>query len=784
MCRNHVVVIAISQRRKEKEVAKDVHSLLCVFLIFAPLRDHNDKLIKGNYKIMFRTENFISRRYHISIANQILVSIAVGIFTGLFFGDLCRFLLPVSDIYTMLLEVAIYPYIIATLLCNLGKLNFTSSLRLFKNGVLIYLLLVALIFFTLIVIARAFPITTSAIKLSTAAATSDANLLNLIIPDNLFEALSNNYVPAVVLFCILFGVMLQRVKGEHVLFKILDTLSKACIEFWDWLIKFAPIGVFATIAYAAGTLHVFELKDAAEYLLLFFFGAFLLAFWLLPALISSFTDLSYRLILRLLRDVLIISVSTTMSILALPYLYKIIQDLLAKRKNRTANAKEIIQTTNLISYPFGQLGNCFVYLFLLFASTYFNHPISEVNTWLLPITSYLASLGSPDTAVNAVSFLSSWLKMPNDIFTLYSHLALVTIYPQVLVSVMCIAFIAILSTFAYYGLIKLQWKKLFTHIFLIAILLIIFIFCARTWVPNPGIKIYQRLQNASINPAVTAGVEVVNTDNVKTSNNLDAFFRIQKSGIMRVGYYPAAMPFSFFNTKGELVGYDVAHMYMLAKDLKVKIQFIPYTWASLLDDLKNNKFDIAIGGVWANSDRIEAADLSNPYIRNPAAFLVPKNKQNNFSSLERIQALPKFRLGIYYDPYTIASFTNLFPNIEFYPIRTDQDITDAFAQNKIDAMLLQEISGMLYSLGHPGLAVVNTPPGIAYPYLVAYMIPKNSEQLRVFLDYWLDLQKNNGFSDTMYNRWILGRPPSFDLPRWSILRNILHYGEERQSSTR
>jgi Na+/H+-dicarboxylate symporter/ABC-type amino acid transport substrate-binding protein len=724
---------------------------------------------------MFRTKNFISQNYGISLANQILISAGAGLFTGIFFGDLCRFLSIVSAIYTMLLQVVIYPYIVSTLLSNLGRMHFKTSLRLFQIGLPIYLFLALIVMLTIVFITNAFPTVITSIKAITATVTN-IDLLNFFIPDNLFAALSNNYVPAVVLFCVLFGVMLQRIKSEHVLFKILDTLSKACIEFWNWLLKFAPIGVFSSIAFVSGTIHLSVLSEATEYLFLFLFSALLLSFWLIPNLISSFTDLRYRTIMFELRDILIIAVGTTVSILALPLLYTMTKNLLAKRKIEKPQTKEDIETVLLISYPFGQFVNYFIYLFIIFASSFYNQALSQLEGLLLPFVAYLTSIGSPDTVVNSMGFLASWLQMPTDMINLYKNLSLVTIYPQVLVSVMCLAFLVILSMFAYYGLLRIYWRKLFTHIFLVGIVLFVLVFSFKDWVPNPGMLIYQRLMNATINPLITKDVSVTMLPaNSKPSSVIkgeDAFTRIQRTAVIRVGYYPAAIPFSYFNTQGQLVGFDVVHMYMLAKAMKAKLEFIPYDW-DLINDINSNKFDIAIGGIWVTNDRIEKTTLSNPYIKNPAGFLVPQNRVIDFSSLERIQSLPQIRIGLYFDQSTFESIKAVLPNVQFYIISNENDITTAFTQNKVDAVIQPELGGMIYALGHPGYVFISAPAGIVSPYLMAYMMAKNSEGLRVFINYWLDLQKANGFTDRMYNRWILGRPVVFETPRWSIMHNVL-----------
>lgn len=734
---------------------------------------------KDCYTLQLHPENFISKRFHIGLLTQILIAAALGISAGLFLGDIAKIFMPIGNIYSMLLEVAVYPYLISSLLSSLGKLSPKLSIKLFRKGWWIYLFLVGLTLITLWSLTRSFPIITTTLKPTVAVDTTSTQLLNLIIPDNLFEALSNNYVPAVVLFCILFGIMLQRVRSESVLFKIFDTISDACIEFWSWLIKFAPIGVFCSLAYVSGTIQSTQIKDVAEYLFLFGVGVGILTFWLLPAIISSFTDIRYRTLMRLMRAPLIIAAGTTMSILALPYIQKMVHKMLEERKVKDPDAKDIVETTLMISYPFAQLGNFFVYLFILFASNYYNQPLTQLENWLLPFASYLSSIGSPSTTDSAVNFLASWLQMPRDISQLFDSLSLITDYFQVVVSVMGFAFLTILVAFSCYGFTKIRWHKFFTHLLLVAIVLFGFIYFFKDWVPNPGVKIYQRLSSATIDPKITNGVVATmqpshdNDKSTPATNNEDTLTRVQRTGVLRVGYYPHAKPFAYFNTQNQLVGFDIVHMYMLAKALKAKIEFIPFDWPNLLTDLENNKFDIAVGGIWVSNERIQRAGVSQPYVKNASSLIVHQNKQNEFSSLSRMQGIKNLRLGIYPDPNIVQTVKDSLPNAQLIFINNDEDIQRAFANNQIDAVLLQQIAGSIYTLGHPGYVDIET-PGIVAPFLVAYVVQAKSPQFLSFLNYWLDLMKNDGFTQRMYNRWILGRPISFDTHRWSIWQNVIH----------
>jgi hypothetical protein len=72
---------------------------------------------------------------------------------------------------------------------------------------------------------------------------SISKLLELLVPTDLFTALSQNYVPAVVIFCIFYGVALQTLKDKAPLLSMLETIRLASLRFWNWIVRLAPIGV-------------------------------------------------------------------------------------------------------------------------------------------------------------------------------------------------------------------------------------------------------------------------------------------------------------------------------------------------------------------------------------------------------------------------------------------------------------------------------------------------------------------------------------------------------------
>ena len=51
--------------------------------------------------------------------------------------------------------------------------------------------------------------------------------------------------------------------------------------------------------------------------------------------------------------------------------------------------------------------------------------------------------------------------------------------------------------------------------------------------------------------------------------------RMRTRGMLRVGYIEDSVPYAFFNTAGDLVGFDVEMAHQLARDLGVGLELVP-----------------------------------------------------------------------------------------------------------------------------------------------------------------------------------------------------------------
>ena len=215
---------------------------------------------------------------HFSLSTLILIGLAAGIGCGLFFGEYCARLGWIGDIFVGLLRMTVLPYIVVSLIANLGRLPLRHSRRLFAIGGLVLLFLWAIALVTVFALSQTFPEWKSGSFFSSAIAEPppEIDLVAVFIPANIFRSLSENHVPAVVLLCICIGLAISKSGSRDRLVSQLDDLAKALINISHFVVRLAPIGVFAMAANTAGTMSLSEVGRLQAYFISYAAGSLFL----------------------------------------------------------------------------------------------------------------------------------------------------------------------------------------------------------------------------------------------------------------------------------------------------------------------------------------------------------------------------------------------------------------------------------------------------------------------------------------------------------------------------
>ncbi len=713
------------------------------------------------------------------LARRMMYGIFLGIVTGLFFGQLAQKLQWIGHAYIMLVEAAVFPYLISSLLHGIGSLQPNIATRLFKRSWLIYLILLFVSFVIIMGVSWLIP-KSNALAVSTSLTASlhpnDIELSSILLPSNIFSSLAHGYVPAVVIFALLSGIAMQRIPQKNVLLQFFDAITHICIELWKLLLGLAPIAVFCLMASIAGTINLQQLVSFGIYFIVLLFIALLLIFWVFPVFITCFANLSYRKTLALLKRPLILTTTTTLTVLSIPMLQDIINELLNGEKINDLRSKEIVETITLVNYPFIQVGNIFIYAFMLFAAFYYHQSIDFQTHFSLPLLSFLSSIGTPNSTINGVNFLTQWLHLSDNSITLYASILPIIQFVMIPTSLMAYAAMTILTALNYYGLLEIKLRKLMLHLILIFLAVIVSITFIHRYFPIQNVQNFEKLKTYSLDQKYTSGLESTvipmnQVDNIVTHpSNRDGLFRIEMTKTLRVGYNPTAIPFAFFNHRHELVGYDIAYAYILAKSMGVNVEFVPFRWNNLTKDLNDNKFDIAMAGAYVTPQRLEKLGVSSPYYSSSIALIVPKSREKAYSSIEGINKnYPNLRIAV---DLPLATFARqVFPNAKITIRSSIKKIGNALLKGQADIGVSSHIQGQMW-IAHGNKYTLIVPKKLNEPVLLGFMVSKKSPLLLNYVNYLLLLKEKDGFQQAVYEHWILAKP-LFQKQRWSIMHNVL-----------
>jgi proton glutamate symport protein len=96
-------------------------------------------------------------KQEMSLSAKIILGGVLGTATGQFFGDRVAFLQPVGNAFIQLLQMAVLPYIIVSLIAGLGRLDYHEGFRLLVRVGALLVLIWGVTFALLLVLPLTFP---------------------------------------------------------------------------------------------------------------------------------------------------------------------------------------------------------------------------------------------------------------------------------------------------------------------------------------------------------------------------------------------------------------------------------------------------------------------------------------------------------------------------------------------------------------------------------------------------------------------------------------------------
>jgi Na+/H+-dicarboxylate symporter len=761
---------------------------------------------------------------HLSLTSWILVGFILGILTGLVFGSLCSVLKPFSEAFIKIWQITILPSVALSLIVGIGGLKRDTAKAIALKAFLLLLLFWAICVVGYFSFQLAFPPRMEASFFSTQdlSATTGINLIDQFIPSNPFLSLSDGIIPATVLFCLFLGFALMLDDGNGPILTVLRSLLRALDRMTHIIALTFPIGIFVITAVMAGTLTIEGFLELQVFLITLVAAAILLGLVVMPLLVTCFTSFRYRDILAASSRPMLLAFSTGTEFITLPLITDGVETLFSgragdpgtgsgngtdKAKDRDppnnpgsmgpageqvpdpgrGNIRSVSEVLVPVAYTFPLLGGLVPFLFILFVAWLYQNPLDPLDQIQLVVVGIPSFFGSSKLSV--ISLLDL-MHLPADAYNLYISSGILRqafVAPLSVISIFSFTTITIALTT---DKARFRWKRAAISLVVVILLAALMIaglhagFAALLAGTYHGGDQISRIElppdpegnrlDRVVNTTIYLHREDVPAIVPLASGSRDEVRQIRQRGVLRVGYNSNNVPFVFFNDKGELVGYDVEMAYDLARTMNVsRIEFVPITGTTLAESLDTGYCDIVMAAVMVNSERLDAMKFTDPTVTVHLAFVVPDGKKTEFVKLDNVKKMDGLKVAVYNNSALVGVARTLLPHAIIVPIDSKEEF---FTGGKADALMIPAEEGYTLTLQYPFFDVAIIEPYDSYLMMYGYPVAKDSsESYLLALNYWIRMEKDYGMLDRKYDYWVLGKVPGTVEPRWSVVRNVLHW---------
>ncbi|MBQ4491693.1 MAG: cysteine ABC transporter substrate-binding protein [Deltaproteobacteria bacterium] len=176
--------------------------------------------------------------------------------------------------------------------------------------------------------------------------------------------------------------------------------------------------------------------------------------------------------------------------------------------------------------------------------------------------------------------------------------------------------------------------------------------------------------------------------------------QIKKSKQIVIAVFSDKKPFGYVDENGEYQGYDVYFANRIAKDLGVKVKFVPVEPAARVEVLDTNKVDLVLANFTKTPERAQKVDFALPYMKvalgvvSKESALITAPEQLNGKTLIIVK-------GTTAETY----FSENYPKVKLLKFEMYADAYKALLDGRGDAFSTDNTEVLAWAIENPGYKV-------------------------------------------------------------------------------
>lgn len=176
--------------------------------------------------------------------------------------------------------------------------------------------------------------------------------------------------------------------------------------------------------------------------------------------------------------------------------------------------------------------------------------------------------------------------------------------------------------------------------------------------------------------------------------------QIKKSGTIKIAVFSDKKPFGYVDEYGKYQGYDVYFAERIAKDLGVKVKYVPVEAAARVEVLETGKVDLVLANFTVTDARAEKVDFALPYMK--CALGVVSNDNDIAKSAEDLNG----KILIVAKGTTAETFfTENYPQVKLLKFDQYSEAYNALLDGRGVALSTDNTEVLAWAIENPGFTV-------------------------------------------------------------------------------
>lgn len=176
--------------------------------------------------------------------------------------------------------------------------------------------------------------------------------------------------------------------------------------------------------------------------------------------------------------------------------------------------------------------------------------------------------------------------------------------------------------------------------------------------------------------------------------------KIKKNGTIKIAVFSDKKPFGYVDENGEYQGYDVYFAERIAKDLSVKVKYVPVEAAARVEVLQTGKVDLVLANFTVTPERAEKVDFALPYMK--CALGVVSNEKDFITAPEQLNGKT---LIISKGTTAETYFTKNYPEVNLLKFDQYSEAYNALLDGRGVGLSTDNTEVLAWAIENPGFAV-------------------------------------------------------------------------------